>query len=190
MLPALYANPKGMSNVHIIMATRLNLKVSDVIEGANGLANEKSLPEVSMKKWCPLLVLSIVLFLIAGCAGNPNRIEVPKGAAKMDLDFSWEGIQPCTHESPEIRVSGIPQGTLELQVKLANIAVPEWNQGGGKVANDGSGIIAAGALDIGYNGPCPPPGKRYKYEFSVMALDAQGAIIGFGKSRRTFPPKK
>jgi phosphatidylethanolamine-binding protein (PEBP) family uncharacterized protein len=72
---------------------------------------------------------------------------------------------------------------------LTNLSVPEWNQGGGRVPNDGSGVIPAGSLTIGYNGPCPPTGKRQTYEFSVMAVDAAGAIIGFGKARQPFPPK-
>jgi phosphatidylethanolamine-binding protein (PEBP) family uncharacterized protein len=68
--------------------------------------------------------------------------------------------------------------------------VPAWNHGGGKVAHDGSGVIPAGALKLGYNGPCPPPGQRHKFEFSVMAVDAAGTIIGFGKARQSFPPKQ
>ncbi len=107
----------------------------------------------------------------------------------MGVDFSWVGIQACSHESPEIRVSNIPEGVEELRVKLKNISLPEWNQGGGKVKHDGTGVIPAGALTLGYNGPCPP-GGRLKYEFWVMAVDAQGVIIGYGKTRRAFPPKK
>jgi phosphatidylethanolamine-binding protein (PEBP) family uncharacterized protein len=143
-----------------------------------------------MKKWYPVVILAALLLLTAGCATNPNQIKIPKEAAEMGVDFSWTGIQACSHESPEIRVSNIPEGAAELQVKLKNISLPEWNQGGGKVKHDGSGIIPAGALRIGYNGPCPPPGRRQKYEFSVMAVNLQGVIIGFGKARRSFPPKK
>ena len=51
-------------------------------------------------------------------------------------------------------------------------------------------MIPAKALDIGYNGPCPPPGQRQKYEIWVMAVDAEKTIIGFGKARQFFPPKK
>jgi phosphatidylethanolamine-binding protein (PEBP) family uncharacterized protein len=167
----------------------LNLNVLDVIEDAVRLANEKSLNEASMKRWRPILSLTAAILLLTGCAGNPNRIEIPKDAAKMEVDFSWEGTVACTHRSPEIRVSGIPQDTHEFKVELTNVSAPKWNQGGGKVANDGSGAIPSGALTIGYNGPCPPPGERYQYEFSVMALDEKGTIIGFGKSRRLFPPK-
>jgi hypothetical protein len=142
-----------------------------------------------MKKWYPVVIFTAILILTAGCAKNPNRIKIPKDAAKMDVDFSWAGIQACSHESPEIRVSNVPEGAEELRVKLQDISLPAWNQGGGTVKHDGSGIIPAGALKVGYNGPCPPSG-RHKYEFSVMAVNADGVIIGFGKARQSFPPKK
>jgi phosphatidylethanolamine-binding protein (PEBP) family uncharacterized protein len=138
-----------------------------------------------------LTVLFIALITMAiGCAKNQNKIEIPKDAAKMEVIFSWEGISACAHESPEIQISGIPEGTVELRAKLNNISEPAWNQGGGSVKNDGSGIIPAGALQTGFNGPCPPPKTRQNYEFAVMAVDAQGVIIGFGKSRQKFPPKR
>ncbi|MEE4113473.1 MAG: hypothetical protein V2I40_11710, partial [Desulfobacteraceae bacterium] len=122
-----------------------------------------------MKTWYPLLILAAPLILSAGCASHPDPIKIPKNAAEMTVAFSWEGIDPCTHDSPEIRVSPVPKGTAELQVKLKDISMPEWNHGGGKVKHDGSGVIPAGALKIGYNGPCQP-GGRHPYEFSVMAV--------------------
>jgi hypothetical protein len=146
-----------------------------------------------MKKGSPLFPLALALLLCFGCAKNHSReapIVIPKEAAKMDVAFSWEGVAPCTHASPEIRVSGIPADTRRLLVKLKNISDPDWNQGGGEIEHDGSGVIPANALDIGYNGPCPPPGQRQKYEFRVMAVDAEGTIIGFGKARESYPPKK
>ena len=142
-----------------------------------------------MKKVSPLVALVALIVLATGCAKNQNPIKIPTDAAKMDVAFSWEGIQACAHESPEILVSNIPDGTAELQVKLKNVNVPEWNQGGGNVKNDGSGIIPAGSLKLGYNGPCPAAGRN-TYEFSVMAVDAEGVIIGFGKARQPFPPKQ
>jgi hypothetical protein len=108
----------------------------------------------------------------------------------MEVAFSWEGVEPCTHVSPEIRVADFPEGTKRLLVKLKNISEPDWNQGGGDIEHDGSGVIPEGALDIGYNGPCPPSDQRQKYEFRVMAVDAEGTIIGFGKARESYPPKK
>ncbi len=142
-----------------------------------------------MKKWYPSLILLALLILTAGCADHPDQIKIPKDAVEMTVAFSWEGIDACTHDSPEIRVSPVPEGTADLQVKLKDISMPAWNHGGGRVNHDGSGVIPAGALKLGYNGPCPPDG-RHQYEFSVMAVDAGGAIIGFGKARQPFPPKK
>lgn len=141
-----------------------------------------------MKKISPIVVLVALMVLATGCAGKPDQIKIPKDAAKLEVAFSWDGIQVCSHESPEIRVSNIPDGTAELQVRLKDLNVPAWNHGGGDVKHDGSGIIPAGTLKLGYNGPCPPEG-RHKYEFSVRALDAEGSIIGFGKARQSFPPK-
>ena len=142
-----------------------------------------------MKKITPLAILTAAIVLTAGCANNPDQIKIPKDAAEMTVEFSWEGIAACTHDSPELRVSAVPEGTADLRVRLKDVSLPAWNHGGGKVKHDGSGVIPAGALKLGYNGPCPPSG-RHKYEFSVMAVDADGVIIGFGKARHSFPPKK
>ena len=142
-----------------------------------------------MKKITPLAILIAAIVLIAGCANSPDQIKIPRDAAEMTVEFSWEGIAACTHESPELRVSPVPDGTADLRVRLKDISLPEWNHGGGKVKHDGSGVIPAGALKLGYNGPCPPSG-RHKYEFSVMAVDADGVIVGFGKARHSFPPKE
>lgn len=145
-----------------------------------------------MKKSYTLLSLAILLLLASACAkkNQPVQIKIPRDAAKMEVTFSWDGIAACTHDSPEIQVAGIPDTAVELRVRLKDIDLPAWNHGGGNVAVDGSDVIPAGALNIGYNGPCPPTGQRHKYEFSVMAVDDQGTIIGYGASRQVFPPKK
>lgn len=143
-----------------------------------------------MNKHYLLILLTILLVSATGCAKKSNKIKIPRDAAKMTVDFSWEGIKPCTHESPEIRVTNIPDKTIIFRIQLKNITIPDWNQGGGSVKHDGSGLIPAGALQIGYNGPCPPPGKRQKYEFWVMAVNTENEIIGFGKTRHPYPPKK
>jgi hypothetical protein len=141
-----------------------------------------------MNRWCLFLFFFFFVNLLCGCAGNPKKIEIPKDAAKMEVAFSWEGIKPCSHDSPEILVYNVPEGTLELRAYLKNLNVPKRNHGGGIVDHDGSGLIPAGFLDIGYNGPCPDGGSN-KFEFSVLAVDAKGTIIGYGKAMRRFPPK-
>ena len=145
---------------------------------------------VNMKKDILIFLMTALVVLTVGCAKDPNRLVIPKNAADLTVDFSWKGVRACTHESPEIRVARVPDGTVELEARLKDITLPAYNNGGGSVEYDGSGIIPAGALNVGYNGPCPPPGSRHKYEFSVIARNAQGEIIGFGKSRQSFPPKE
>ena len=137
-----------------------------------------------------LLILITVLTLgLCSCTTPYRKTPIPENAVPIDVEFSWQGVAACTAVSPEIRVSNLLAGVEAFQVALTNLSVPEWNQGGGRVTNDGSGVIPAGSLTIGYNGPCPPAGQRQTYEFSVMAVDAAGVIIGFGKARQQFPPK-
>ena len=143
-----------------------------------------------MEKTLSLSIMVLLVLLAVGCAKDPHKIVIPKDVAEMKVVFSWDGIKACTHESPEIRVTQIPDGSVELQVQLKDINLLAYSHGGGIVRHDGSGIIPAGALTIGYNGPCPPPNERHTYEFSVMAKNAEGVIIGFGKCRQTFPPKR
>lgn len=139
-----------------------------------------------------IFIVGMVLSAM-GCSKknvDHHLIAIPDEAASMLVSFTWDGIKSCTHDSPEIRVSQIPDGTVTLQVQLKDLTLLPYNGGGGEVDNDGSGIIPAGALTSGYNGPCPRPGERHQYEFWVMAKNADGKIIGFGKARRRFPPKQ
>jgi len=147
--------------------------------------------KAAMKRWMLALSLLLLVTLPLGCGKKVVRekLIIPKDAASLTISFSWEGIRACDHQSPEIHVADIPADTVRFKVKLTDLTLPEWNQGGGEVANDGSGVIPAGALDVGFNGPCPPPDKRHKYEFLVMALDDQGQIIGAGRAHQIFPPK-
>jgi len=114
-------------------------------------------------------------------AENPGQ-----DVAALDVDFSWEPEHRCSGKSPEIRVAGVPEGTRLLKVTLVDLDVTFWNHGGGTVNNDGSGVIPAGALKSGYNGPCPPSGS-HRYEFTVDAVDEQGRTIGTGKKMKKFP---
>ena len=81
-------------------------------------------------------------------------------------------------------------GDGDLDAFLANDGGSSGSSPSNRILlNDGSGLIPAGSLNIGFNGPCPPPGKRYNYEFTVIAVDTDGIIAGFGKKRQPFPPK-
>ena len=123
-----------------------------------------------------------LLLLVLGCA----TAQAAPDAAELSVDFSWKGVKNCSKYSPEIRIKDIPTGTKYFEVKLKDLDAPRWKHGGGKIENNDSGIIQAGALKDGYNGPCPPSGS-HRYEFTVKALNAEGIIIGIGKAVRNFP---
>jgi phosphatidylethanolamine-binding protein (PEBP) family uncharacterized protein len=62
-----------------------------------------------------------------------------------------------------------------------------FDHGSGYAANDGSGIIARGAVKGSYNGPDPPfPSVKHTYEITVKALDADGRVIGIGRQAKVF----
>jgi len=126
-----------------------------------------------------IMALSLVLGACVGEKVSPNAVA-------LGVDFSWENTKKCTSVSPAIRVSGVPDGTKSFKVRLVDLDKTSWNHGGGTVANDGSGVIPAGALKSGYNGPCPPSGS-HRYKFIVKALDAQGVVIGEGSNVKSFP---
>ncbi|MBC2737194.1 MAG: phospholipid-binding protein [Desulfobacteraceae bacterium] len=120
--------------------------------------------------------------LLFGCA----TAQVSPDAVELSVDFAWQASDRCSSQSPVIRVKNIPAATKTLQIKLKDRDVPTWNHGGGTVAYDGSDVIPAGALQDGYNGPCPPSGS-HRYQFTVKAIDAAGVIVGTGQQTRNFP---
>ncbi len=128
------------------------------------------------------LIPTFLLLLFLGCVTT----KVAPDAAELAVYFSWEGIEKCSGYSPEIKVSGIPAGTKFFEVKLKDLDAPQWDHGGGKAENNGSGIILAGALKNRYNGPCPPRGS-HRYQFTVNAVNGEGIIIGIGKAVKEFP---
>ncbi len=113
---------------------------------------------------------------------TPNAVE-------LNVDFSFEETHRCSRISPEISVSGIPAGTKSFMVKLKKV----WTggpKGEWKVINDGSGIIPAGSLKSDYFGPCPPKGSHFMYQFTVLAVEKDGVIIGIGNAVDNFSAVK
>src|SRR5436190_12714203 len=96
---------------------------------------------------------------------------VSSGASAMSLSFSWAGIPHCSHHSPPFTVSRVPAGTSRLAFRLVDLDFRPFPHGGGTIAYQG-GRVAAGAFS--YIGPCPPPGHRHTYPWTVQALDAGG----------------
>ena len=125
--------------------------------------------------------IGLVLLLLFGCACGESYPD----AAVLVVDFSWKQTQNCSDISPELNVQGLPEGTNTIDVDMWDLT-NSYHHGGGQVANDGTGVIPAGALKE-YQGPCPTYGSP-KYEFTVKALDKDGRVLGIGKKMKRFPP--
>ena len=128
--------------------------------------------------FCLLLVVGLGL----GCSGEPAGPE-------LGIEFSWpRGMKTCFDtQSPEIRLEGVPEGTQTFSVAVYDTEY-SVNHGGGKVENDGTGIIALGAVPD-YRGPCSDlalsgPGK---YQFTVKALGGDNQVLASGKKTRSYP---
>jgi len=104
--------------------------------------------------------------------------------AGMSVSFDWGPTKKCFDpKSPPIALSGVPEGTKKLAIKMTDLNAVDYNHGGGTVAYSGQKSLPYGAFR--YQGPCPP--SRHTYQFTVKALDASGKVLATSKARRPFP---
>ena len=131
-------------------------------------------------KTTSLMVLCVLLFLV-GCATE----QVAPNAPALGVEYSWKGIANCSNISPAIKVTGFPKETKSFSVRMVDLNDSMVNHGGGKILNDGSGMIPSGAFDD-YRGPCLQGGS-HRFQYVVKALDEKDTVIGEGKAIQTFP---
>ena len=128
------------------------------------------------------LILAIVPLLIGVSCTNESQ-----DAAVMGVEFEWQPTDFGSSENPEIRLTGVPEGTQRFFVGLVDLNVSTYDHGGGFADNDGSGSIARGSINGNYSGPAPwLPGMVHDYEITVKAYDNNGKMIGIGKDVRRF----
>jgi len=134
-------------------------------------------------RWLSIFSLILIFICPASQAGDvkPRVNEV-----RLGVGFSWEGTTECSNTSPEIKVTNFPRETTLFQVLLYDLDNPSSYHGGGKVENDHSGIIPAGALQRDYKGPCHA-GEVHRYQFTVHAINSFSDTVGKGKATRLFP---
>lgn len=136
-----------------------------------------------------LLALSVWAILLA----SPALAEDPQTSLSVSLDFAvfpLENTCEGADISPEIRVSGCnssflaiiledpdaPSGTfthwtvwnIPANTSLIRAAVPRNST----IEQPFSAMQGRNDFgEIGYAGPCPPPGKPHRYLFRVFGLD-------------------
>lgn len=105
--------------------------------------------------------------------------------AGMKVSFDWGPTKQCfDSKSPPMSLSGVPDGTAQLDIRMKDQNAPDFMHGGGKVSYEGQKSLPYGAFR--YKGPCPPSGK-HKYRFTVKALDAKGKVLDTAQTDRMFP---
>jgi len=131
-------------------------------------------------------VVSLILFAVFSYFGF-GCSDISRNAEDLKVEFSWGDMKPCGMGIPEIAVTGLPENTKYLVVRMYDHAYL-WDHGKIKVAYNGSNIITEEVLE-GIEKPCPPdvPGR---YKVTVKALDENETVIGVGSKERYFPEKK
>ena len=103
----------------------------------------------------------------------------------LSLHFSWAGIPACASTSPAFEVDGVPADTMQLSFMMTDLNLPSFHHGGSTIPYIGN-KVDRGAIT--YTGPCPPPGERHNYRWTVQALDAAGNVLATGSAEALFPP--
>ena len=123
-------------------------------------------------RWIPLALLAGALLLPA------------QAASAMSLSFSWGPTKSCfDRNSPPIRLSGVPKGTVKIRFRMKDLDAPMYPHGGGTVQWKGQRSLPYGAFR--YKGPCPP--SRHRYRITAEALDANGRVLARASAVRPFP---
>lgn len=134
-----------------------------------------------MKSAVCLTLTGLAVLMTIACSNDPEN------AAVMGVEFEWQAIDKGSSDNPEIRLAGVPEGTVRFLVSLVDLNLNGFDHGSGFVDNDGSGIIARGATKGSYGGPDPPFSTvKHTYEITVRAYDKDGTVIGIGKQAKPF----
>lgn len=108
-------------------------------------------------------------------------IALPAFAQAMSVDWVWKNDHRCSSVSPALSVTGIPEGTKSLSIKMNDLDFQNKDHGGGVVAHAAgdAAAIAEGALTSSYLGPCPNNFSSFghNYQITVRALAADGSEI-------------
>jgi Raf kinase inhibitor-like YbhB/YbcL family protein len=113
-----------------------------------------------------------------------------KNGGAIPQPYTCSGL----NKSPALAWRGVPSGTRSLALVVSDPDAPggtfvhwvvynippatdELPEGGSaSIANGEVGVNGRG--ELGYTGPCPPPGKPHHYHFRLYALDQRLELKG------------
>lgn len=108
----------------------------------------------------------------------------------LTVDWTWKKEHRCNNLSPELSITGIPEGTQSLAVQMNDMDFQNKDHGGGTVPHAGGATasIAEGALQTKYLGPCPNNFSSFghNYQITVRALAADGAELANARKSKEF----
>jgi Raf kinase inhibitor-like YbhB/YbcL family protein len=155
----------------------------------------------------------LLVATVAGCAGNLRPAPAPPTEGVMASDdftissaaFQDGGQIPAEYTcdgrnaSPPLSWSGAPDGTVALALIVDDpdargfVHWVAYNFGAGSATGslpagfsespDGPAQGTNGFGEEGYGGPCPPSGE-HRYEFRLLALDADLPLTGMPSAQQ------
>jgi Raf kinase inhibitor-like YbhB/YbcL family protein len=150
---------------------------------------------------------------LAGCGAThaTTTTNAPAAITLSSPAFAAGGTIPkqfaCPRNtSPPLRWTGVPAGTRELTLRMIDVDAPggqfvHWMLAGISPTTRSiapGDAIPAGAVagrndfgNVGYGGPCPPPGNTHRYVITLAALRAPSGLqpgfsLGALRSLRVF----
>jgi phosphatidylethanolamine-binding protein (PEBP) family uncharacterized protein len=134
----------------------------------------KELPHHLFNELKEEIMRRLLTVLIVGTAS-------PVFAQSLSVDWEWKAAHQCNNTSPALTVSGIPDGTKSLAVKMIDLDFRNKSHGGGSIPHAGGATaeVTEGALKDGYEGPCPNnfSGFGHDYQITVNAIGADGSTV-------------
>ena len=117
-------------------------------------------------------VLMVFVFAVCPALAHP--------AEAMGVTLTFTSQTKCQGQSPEIRLTQVPPGSVAYKVQMTDEQVPTFRHWSETLPATGP-VIPAGASKS-YYGPCPPSGK-HTYRVTVTALDQAGKPLAQGTYR-------
>ncbi len=141
-----------------------------------------------------------LLIIVSGCIGeekkdNIEEVEIMQNIS-ISAEFKYGDVIPNEYTcmgkdtSPELSWTGIPEGTKSIVLIMDDpdapggtfvhwilFNIPATTQkltaaiNKDRILEDFSRQGMTDFGDIGYRGPCPPPGKYHRYYFRIYSLD-------------------